>query len=292
MSLERRWEDFDWNVEHWDEVPDREKNDRLPRGVTVSMFRDAVKDNEGRVRNLLGSYDSWTGDVMCDLAFQAMRALPRWASYEHRSRLAAFVNSLAKSVVNEWLDRERPKHRGGMTYSPKRDRRSVDMPDDPGDADQVRAWLRDAGQYDQADRFDTGEDINSQYGPDERLHAAPTDRLDYENWKDEQRGGEHDDDDSSNRLTLEWDREYKALRNQIGVKYRSPYAWDAVVRLADKDYRPDSDSGLIRNELLKWVLDCRSSGGRLPDLDGFPIITRTCQRAVERRNRRQRRAGR
>ncbi|KAA8816769.1 hypothetical protein CSQ85_11725 [Bifidobacterium rousetti] len=276
--------DYDWNVEHWDEIPAKSKNERLPKGVTQEMFWDAIQDNRNRVRNLLGVYDSWTDDVMCELAEKALNALPRWVGYEHRGKLAAFVNFLAKSTVNEWLDRDRPKHRGGMTFSPKRDSKKIPMPNDPGNADAVREWLSATSRKDQANRFDIGDDINSQYGPDGRLKAAPTDRLDYETWKTEDMGERDEKQADQSDLTPKYDREFKALRDAIRIEYRTRDAWEAVWKLALKDNRPDSDSELIRQEIRKWILDCHKSGGSIPSIDSFPIITRTARRAADRRN--------
>lgn len=281
-------DEFAYNLEHWDEIPARDKSDRLPRGVTNGMFWEAVEDNRARLAHLLpGQYSSWTDDVMCDLAEEALNGVRNWAEYHDRVSLKAFVNGLVPAVVYTWLDRQRPKHRGGMTGTPKRQTDMLRQPVD-GDADAMRRWLRAKDAHDRADRFDLGTDVYE--APDqERMHRRPIDCLDYDDWflgETEQRA---EDLESSS-----WLRECDALFQMLHATFHSRVSLlqAAVGRVATKSDDPRSDSALLRREILTWMTTYRRTQ-RLPPLDKFPILVATCRKVADndsslRRRRRRR----
>ena len=88
-------------------------------GVTPQEVQDALDENRRRVARKLSEWGyGWAVDeVMCDVAVELLKGgLRRWASYEDRKPLGAFVNTLLGNRLGEWMRTERPKYRGGMAY--------------------------------------------------------------------------------------------------------------------------------------------------------------------------------
>ena len=91
-------------------------------GVTPQEVQDALDENRRRVARKLSEWGyGWAVDeVMCDVAVELLKGgLRRWASYEDRKPLGAFVNTLLGNRLGEWMRTERPKYRGGMTHAPQ-----------------------------------------------------------------------------------------------------------------------------------------------------------------------------
>lgn len=312
MTVKGR-DDYEWNLAHWDDIDPKDKNPTLPDGITVTMFWNAVLDNEKRVKALLGpTFVSWSGDVMCRFADEALRAAKRWAAYEQRKPLAAFFNTIAKATVNEWIDRERPKHRGGMTNTPKLAKPAPSGVD--GDEDAQRRANNRLDRLNASSRFDTGDDVNQTVDDDGTPRLPVTDHNDYETWRlshgedmlldrlDHDAAGTDaaiealsdawapngsSQQTTGRDLTETWNREFQALKAAVNRRYRRPEAWDAIARRATGDTDPDSTGGRLRRELGIWILTCRKAGGRVPSLDDYPIITDVCDRAIRRLERKR-----
>ena len=81
-------------------------------GVTPQEVQDALDENRRRVARKLSEWGyGWAVDeVMCDVAVELLKGgLRRWASYEDRKALGAFVNTLLGNRLGEWMRTERPK---------------------------------------------------------------------------------------------------------------------------------------------------------------------------------------
>ena len=91
-------------------------------GVTPQEVQDALDENRRRVARKLSEWGyGWAVDeVMCDVAVELLKGgLRRWASYEDRKALGAFVNTLLGNRLGEWMRTERPKYRVGVTHAPQ-----------------------------------------------------------------------------------------------------------------------------------------------------------------------------
>ena len=98
-------------------------------GVTPREVEDALDENRRRVARRLSEWGyAWAVDeIMCDVAVELLKGgLRRWASYEERKPLGAFVNTLIGNRLGEWMRTERPKYRSGMTHAPLRRRKRKD----------------------------------------------------------------------------------------------------------------------------------------------------------------------
>lgn len=224
---------------------------------------DAVSENRPRiVRRLRDLHCEWAVDeVMANLMEETLLALPRYAAYEHRGRLAAFVNQLAADKVAEWIATDRPKHRTGMTYAP-RVRRS-NRPADPGDADAQRAWLR---SLDQASISDPDDIFGS---PDDTVMSASAgDRISRDRWLLEERG---DGDDRSDRYR----GDMAAFRTLVKLEHGAD-AWRRLVRRCVSDPK----AGPILKEIMHWLESHHQ--GLDPSLADYPYILRAAGAGKER----------
>ena len=117
-------------------------------GVTPQEVQDALDENRRRVARKLSEWGyGWAVDeVMCDVAVELLKGgLRRWASYEDRKALGAFVNTLLGNRLGEWMRTERPKYRGGMTHAPQTRRKRSAHTSSQGeslDADEARSLIR------------------------------------------------------------------------------------------------------------------------------------------------------
>ena len=117
-------------------------------GVTPQEVQDALEENRRRVTKKLSEWGyGWAVDeILCDVTVELLKGgLRRWASYEDRKPLGAFVNTLIGNRLGEWMRTERPKYRSGMTHAQTRKpkKNNNDQPqNEPLDADKVRDRLR------------------------------------------------------------------------------------------------------------------------------------------------------
>lgn len=75
-------------------------------GVTPREVEDALEENRRRVARRLSEWGyAWAVDeIMCDVAVELLKGgLRRWASYEERKPLGAFVNTLIGNRLGEWM---------------------------------------------------------------------------------------------------------------------------------------------------------------------------------------------
>ena len=78
-------------------------------GVTPREVEDALDENRRRVARRLSEWGyAWAVDeIMCDVAVELLKGgLRRWASYEERKPLGAFVNTLIGNRLGEWMRTE------------------------------------------------------------------------------------------------------------------------------------------------------------------------------------------
>ena len=164
-------------------------------GVTPQQVQDALDDNRGAlVRRMREWGYAWAVDeIMCDVAVDLLRGgLARWAAYEDRKPLAAFVNALLTIRVGEWMRTDRPKYRAGMTHAPggrhSRPRRAAVAAMGALDADEARRRLRETAR-EGAPRLCEEDDVFG--GPDTSSTGATAgDRSSYRAWVTAGTGGD------------------------------------------------------------------------------------------------------
>ena len=156
-------------------------------GVTPQEVQDALDENRRRVARKLSEWGyGWAVDeVMCDVAVELLKGgLRRWASYEDRKALGAFVNTLLGNRLGEWMRTERPKYRGGMTHAPQTRRKRSAHTSSQGealDADEARSLIRREDHAASEGRLCEEDDVFGD--PDSNVLAAPAgDRSSYQEW--------------------------------------------------------------------------------------------------------------
>lgn len=146
-------------------------------GVTPQEVQDALDENRRRVARKLSEWGyGWAVDeVMCDVAVELLKGgLRRWASYEDRKPLGAFVNTLLGNRLGEWMRTERPKYRGGMTHAPQTRRKRSAHTSSQGealDADEARSLIRREDHAASEGRLCEEDDVFGD--PDSNVLAAP-----------------------------------------------------------------------------------------------------------------------
>ena len=156
-------------------------------GVTPQEVQDALDENRRRVARKLSEWGyGWAVDeVMCDVAVELLKGgLRRWASYEDRKPLGAFVNTLLGNRLGEWMRTERPKYRGGMTHAPQTRRKRSAHTSSQGealDADEARSLIRREDHAASEGRLCEEDDVFGD--PDSNILTAPAgDRSSYQEW--------------------------------------------------------------------------------------------------------------
>lgn len=157
-------------------------------GVTPREVEDALEENRRRVARRLSEWGyAWAVDeIMCDVAVELLKGgLRRWASYEERKPLGAFVNTLIGNRLGEWMRTERPKYRSGMTHAPLRRRKRKDTTPqrEALDATEARRRIRNENNAALADRLCEEADVFGD--PDSTVLSAPAgDKSSYQGMVD------------------------------------------------------------------------------------------------------------
>ena len=155
-------------------------------GVTPREVEDALDENRRRVARRLSEWGyAWAVDeIMCDVAVELLKGgLRRWASYEERKPLGAFVNTLIGNRLGEWMRTERPKYRSGMTHAPLRRRKRKDTTPqrEALDATEARRRIRNENNAALADRLCEEADVFGD--PDSTVMSVPAgDKSSYQEW--------------------------------------------------------------------------------------------------------------
>ena len=155
-------------------------------GVTPREVEDALDENRRRVARRLSEWGyAWAVDeIMCDVAVELLKGgLRRWASYEERKPLGAFVNTLIGNRLGEWMRTERPKYRSGMTHAPLRRRKRKDTTPqrEALDATEARRRIRNENNAALADRLCEEADVFGD--PDSTVMSTPAgDKSSYQEW--------------------------------------------------------------------------------------------------------------
>lgn len=224
----------------------------LPGGVRAGELMAAVEDNRRLVASRLADYPWAVDEVMADLAIEVFGALERWSRYERRESLASLANKLARDVVARWFERDRPKHRSGLTFVP-----GLHRMEPPVEVARSAAGRRDVyggrGARSRDDRFALCADTS-----DEPLL---TDRLSYRLWAGDAGGGAGD---------AAWDlpvdvEDMGALCSLVRARWGAR-AWRRVVSRALTGVKQD----VLRMEIRHWLLCWHQ--GRHPTFEGYPAI--------------------
>lgn len=245
-------------------------------GVTPRQVQDALDDNRGAVARRMREWGyAWAVDeIMCDVAVDLLRGgLRRWAAYEDRKPLGAFVNALLAIRVGEWMRQDRPKYRSGMTHAPGGHhggpRRAAAAALDALDADEARRRLRETARG-LAPRLCEEEDVSG--GPEtSTAGTCAGDRSSYRAWL---AGDGADDADAPESDLYRADLEY--LKTQIESSGGRD-AWDAFLR-----WCLTTRSGpTLRRETRRFLE--HSHRGLAPRIGDYPGILSIVERAAGRK---------
>lgn len=232
-------------------------------GVTPREVEDALDENRRRVARRLSEWGyAWAVDeIMCDVAVELLKGgLRRWASYEERKPLGAFVNTLIGNRLGEWMRTERPKYRSGMTHAPLRRRKRKDTTPqrEALDATEARRRIRNEDNAALADRLCEEADVFGD--PDSTVMSAPAgDKSSYQEWLT---GG-------TQPLGLESDKyaaDMEGLRQDVTTRCKR-MAWEMLIRQCLTATR---GSDALRNDIRRFLENHHHGLG--PSIDDYPYI--------------------
>lgn len=232
-------------------------------GVTPREVEDALDENRRRVARRLSEWGyAWAVDeIMCDVAVELLKGgLRRWASYEERKPLGAFVNTLIGNRLGEWMRTERPKYRSGMTHAPLRRRKRKDTTPqrEALDATEARRRIRNENNAALADRLCEEADVFGD--PDPTVMSAPAgDKSSYQEWLT---GG-------TQPLELESDKyaaDMEGLRQDVTTRCKR-MAWEMLIRQCLTATR---GSDALRNDIRRFLENHHHGLG--PSIDDYPYI--------------------
>lgn len=235
-------------------------------GVTPQEVQDALDENRRRVARKLSEWGyGWAVDeVMCDVAVELLKGgLRRWASYEDRKPLGAFVNTLLGNRLGEWMRTERPKYRGGMTHAPQTRRKRSTNTSSQGEAlnaDEARGLIRREDHAASEGRLCEEDDVFGD--PDSNVLAAPAgDRSSYQEWLT---GG----DQPQGLTSDEYKDDMKYLENECVRQDRDGRTlWRMLVRQCLTVTR---GADALRGDIRRFLEN--SHRGRNPRIEDYPYI--------------------
>lgn len=244
-------------------------------GVTPRQVQDALDDNRGAlVRRMREWGYAWAVDeIMCDVAMDLLKGgLGRWAAYEDRKPLEAFVNALLTNRIGEWMRTDRPKYRSGMTHAPggrrTRTRRAATGALEALDADEAMARLR-ADARESAPRLCEEDDVFG--GPDTPPTGATAgDRSSYRAWLAER------DDETGPLASEAYRSDLEYLKTQV-ERAGGRDAWDAFLRQC----LTTRSGPALRRETRRFLE--HSHRGLAPRIKDYPGILGIVARAGERK---------
>lgn len=234
-------------------------------GVTPQEVQDALEENRRRVTKKLAEWGyGWAADeILCDVAVELLKGgLRRWASYEDRKPLGAFVNTLIGNRLGEWMRTERPKYRSGMTHAPqtrktRRNHADETPQSEPLDADTARNRLRREDNAAALDRLCEPADVFGD--PDSNVLSAPAgDRSSYQEWLT---GGDQPVELASDAYRSDM----KYLKNECEKLGGKP-VWTMLLRQC----LVTRDGTALRNEVRRFLEN--SHRGLDPDIKDYPYI--------------------
>lgn len=215
-------------------------------GLTPEQVMQAVDENRKQIARRLSEWGfTWAIDeIMANILDDLLQGgLDRWhdSPPDRQAPLGAFVNKIAFDKLGAWMDKERPKYRGGMTYAPRQHRNHDTTNLDGGDADQIRAWIRAESRAASGDRLCESGDVFADTG-DAIVSAPAGDKASYRAWLTQE------DEDAC--ACDQYATDLKALESLIHGTY-GLHVWITLLRRCMTDHKPKGDG--LRREVRHWL---------------------------------------
>ncbi len=232
-------------------------------GLTPDQVMQAVDENRKQIARRLSEWGfAWAVDeIMANVLEDLLQGgLDRWRdSPDGQQRpLGAFVNKIAFDKLGAWMDKDRPKYRGGMTYAPHTRRTSEPMSAGDGDS-QIRMRLHAETRAASSDRLIEAGDVFADTG-DTIVTAPAGDKASYRAWLTNQ---ENEDTDDTGQYTADLAALQSAIRHLGGRA-----AWTTLLRRCRTDHKPKGDG--LRREVRHWIEAHHT--GDAPALTEYPYI--------------------